>query len=139
MNTSVFYFSIELVANRDNYEMCIRIFCFFLNRSIIILIDCCSKWQPSKSKDGPHHHQVMLIMWIPLTLYLTTVLITCHIWQVLKIGIKCPHTADECETLLVVQHWCVHEWELTGELCLWVGPCFFSSAQHAIHLTWTVC
>ena len=46
-----------------------------------------------------HHHQVMLVAQIPLTLSQHPTLPSLLIGPL--DGIQCPHTADECKSLLV--------------------------------------
>ena len=47
-------------------------------------------------------------------------------------GTQCLHRADKCKSMLIGQHLCVCVWESTERLCLWVCPCFSSSAQHVL-------
>ena len=104
------------------------IICFdnsYLKIPLLLRIISCFK--PYNCVSINHHHQVILIAWIPLNFYQLLPLVSpIH-------GIRCLYKVDKCKFLLVCQHWCVHVLEL-------IGKCSFLILQQCLVChTWMVC
>ena len=96
---------------------------WFYDRSILVL------FYVNISSNYHHPHQVLRIAIRPK-------------WPSILAGpldwIQCPHRADICKSLLIVQHLQVHMQESIKECCLLVGLCFSSSAQYVTLFIWFV-
>ena len=51
-------------------------------------------------------------------------------------GIQCQHRADECKSFQFSRHWCIHIWEPTALICLWVHTCLSSMSCSFYFMRW---
>ena len=73
-----------------------------------------------------HHHQVVLTLYRHLS--------QSSIAPSRSSRLHPVSTQSWCKSLLVSQHWCVHEKESIRECCLWVRPYLISSAPHVLFI-----